>query len=249
MAPQQSSGPVRLERAKQFLAIAEAVDADPKKAKHEAYMAAAEEIAAHKAEAGESNKNVATFLGLTTDRVQKLLKWRDRGYDTESPYDEGPEKRQQHRARVSHGKRVLKEKPEDLADEIEESVDKLPQAVVDRIADKAHQTTLKRSKAKREEHAAPKAAPPAPTVGDVLEEDETAEDLQRDLTQWWADKLIIRLDQVAHELTALREASPVGLTLGALSYGEAIERLANAERNAGEARAEAQERVNEEAMH
>jgi predicted transcriptional regulator len=249
MAPQQSSGPVRLERAKQFLAIAEAVDADPKKAKRSAYMACAEEIAAHIDETGDSQPTIAIVLGCTQQRVSKLLLWRKRGYDTESPYDEGPEKRQQHRARVSHGKRVLKEQPEDLAEEIEESVDKLPQAVVDRIAEKAHQTTLKRSKAKREEHAAPKATPPAPTVGDVLEKDETAEDLQRDLTQWWADKLIIRLDQVAHELTALREASPVGLTLGALSYGEAIERLANAERNAGEARAEAQERVNEEAMH
>jgi hypothetical protein len=245
MAPQQSSGPVHLERAKQFLAIADAVDADPKRARREAYMAAAEEIAAHIAETGDSQPVVATTAGIERSKVSRLLTWRKRGYDTESPYDEGPEKRQQHRARVSHGKRVLKEKPEDLAEEIEESVDKLPQAVVERIAEKAHQTTLKRSKAKREEHAAPKATPPAPTVGDVLEEGETAEDLQRDLTQWWADKLIIRLDQVAHELTALREASPVGLTLGALSHDEAIERLTNAELNTAEARAEAQEKKNE----
>lgn len=89
-----------LDNAKRLLAIAESGDA-----KKEAYKAAAEEIAAHKAETGDTNGNVATFLGVSIDRVQKLLQWRSTGYQADSPYlmDDGATMR----ARVSHTKRAL----------------------------------------------------------------------------------------------------------------------------------------------
>jgi hypothetical protein len=109
-----------LDNAKRLLEIAESGDA-----KKEAYKAATEEIAAHQAETGDDIKTTAEklqFPGVSLKSAQvkvgKYLAWRKRGYDTDSPYDEGTEKRQQTRARVSHAKRALTT-PEELKSVIE----------------------------------------------------------------------------------------------------------------------------------
>src|SRR3954454_8733918 len=107
--------PNRLDRAKQLLTIAESGDA-----KREAYKAAANEIAAHKAETGETNRNVATFLGVSVDRVQKLLQWRKTGFAAQTPYlmDETATDR----AAFSHGRKILRNEPKRLAKEMAEAV-------------------------------------------------------------------------------------------------------------------------------
>jgi hypothetical protein len=84
----------------------------------EVRRALAEACAAHIDETGDSTSNLATLLGCQPDKVRKFLAWRKRGYDTDSPYDEGTEKKQQTRARVSHAKRALTT-PEELKAVIE----------------------------------------------------------------------------------------------------------------------------------
>jgi|SRR4051812_13110910 hypothetical protein len=104
-----------LERAREYLAIAESDNP-----KREAYVKAADAIAAHKVETNDSNKNVATFLGISVDRVQKLLQWRKSGYKADTPYlmdDQATT-----RAAISHAKRVLREHPEEIAREIAQAV-------------------------------------------------------------------------------------------------------------------------------
>jgi len=104
-----------LARAKEYLAIAESRDS-----KREAYIKAADEIAAHKDEKPkETNENLARFLGVTKDRVSKLLRWRESGFKAETPYlmdDQATT-----RAARSHTKKVLAD-----ADERRKVLAKMP---------------------------------------------------------------------------------------------------------------------------
>ena len=93
-------GSKRLDRAREFLAIAESGDA-----KREAYKRAAEEIAAHKAETGDSDASLARMIGRKQPFVSKLLKWRDTGFAAATPFLMDPQATQ--RAAQSHAKRVL----------------------------------------------------------------------------------------------------------------------------------------------
>lgn len=70
----------RLERAKEYLAIAESEDS-----KRAAYIKAAEEIAAAVAD-GMTQVTVATVLGKKRFFVQQLLAWRKSGYEADTPW-------------------------------------------------------------------------------------------------------------------------------------------------------------------
>lgn len=91
-----------LELARKYLAIAESGDS-----KRDAYKAAAEAIAAHKAETGESNVVVATTIHKSEGEVRRLLKWRESGYKADSPYL--MDTNATSRAAKSHTKKVLRD--------------------------------------------------------------------------------------------------------------------------------------------
>jgi hypothetical protein len=99
-----------LDNAKRYLAIAGSVDADPKIARREAYKAAADEIAAYKTESGDTNKNIAIFLGCSPDTVAKLLAWRRAGHEADTPFLMDAQATT--RARASHARTVLREPAE-----------------------------------------------------------------------------------------------------------------------------------------
>ncbi len=118
-----------LERAREYLAIAESGDA-----KREAYKAAAEEIAAHKEETGEANTRIATRISKDEGFVRRLLRWRDAGcpegttpFTMADPSGSLPTDR----ASVSHTRRVLREAD---AEEVERIVESLPPAARRRLA-------------------------------------------------------------------------------------------------------------------
>ena len=66
---------VRLERARQALAIAESADS-----KIAAYRIAAEEIAAYMEETGATQEFLARNLGASPGTISKILRWRRQGY-------------------------------------------------------------------------------------------------------------------------------------------------------------------------
>lgn len=107
-----TAGPARLERARKYLAIAEAGDA-----RREAYREAAEEIAAHKAETGQANGTIAEVLQRTEQHIARLLRWRANGCKEETPWRyEGKDDR----AADAHARRVLRERPEVIHDALRE---------------------------------------------------------------------------------------------------------------------------------
>jgi hypothetical protein len=101
----------RLERAKAYLAIAEAGDA-----RHEAYRQAAEEIAAYRDETGATWPDIAMSLGQHLRRVQRLMEWRRGGYTAASPWL--ADEQATTRAADSHARKVVRERPEVIADEM-----------------------------------------------------------------------------------------------------------------------------------
>lgn len=121
MSQDQATPQGRLERAKQFLTIAESGDA-----KREAYKAAAEEIAAHIEETGDSQASVATDIGCERDRVHKILRWRKAGYpEGTTPFTmaDGGGSLPTDRAATSHTKKVLREQPQSVAPEIAKAME------------------------------------------------------------------------------------------------------------------------------
>jgi hypothetical protein len=102
-----------VDEAKRLLKIEESDDPH-----REVRKALAEEFGAMQSETGESAASIAILVTCSPEKVRKFLAWRKRGYDTDSPYDEGTEKKQQTRARVSHAKRALTT-PEELKAVIE----------------------------------------------------------------------------------------------------------------------------------
>jgi hypothetical protein len=104
----------RLERAKRFLAIAEAGDA-----KREAYKAAAVEIAAYKEESGETWKGIAIPLHKTERYLKLLDQWRKSGYEAATPFL--MDKQATKRAARSHAKQVLRDEPEQAAKLVSEA--------------------------------------------------------------------------------------------------------------------------------
>jgi hypothetical protein len=113
-----------LARARQFLAIAEAENS-----KREAYKMAADEIAAEKQETGETNENLARFLGRKKDYVTKLLAWRKSGFEAETPFL--MDKQATNRAAISHTKKVLREAP---MEQVEQLLSELPKERQEKIA-------------------------------------------------------------------------------------------------------------------
>lgn len=109
--------PDRLVRAKQCLMIAESSDS-----KREAYVQAAEEIAAaFKEDPGLTKPAVATAVGINHQKVGVLLKWRESGFVAQTPWlmDKNATKR----AALSHARKVLRENPEAVIEEMADAVD------------------------------------------------------------------------------------------------------------------------------
>lgn len=107
-----SAADARLDRAKHYLAIAESGDA-----RREAYRQATEEIVAAKQEdPALTNVQVATFMGRSHTYVDKLLRWRATGYDAATPFL--ADEQATTRAANSHARKVLRERPEVLAQEL-----------------------------------------------------------------------------------------------------------------------------------
>lgn len=103
----------RLERAKAYLAIAEAGDA-----KREAYKRAADEVAAEKDETNATTADLARLLGRKDDFVRKLLRWRETGFAASTPFlmDEQATTR----AADSHTRRAVRERPDVIVNAINE---------------------------------------------------------------------------------------------------------------------------------
>lgn len=105
----------RLERAKEYLAIAESDDS-----KREAYIRAAEEVAAYKETTRKSNRDIAISLWPRQKKrtgehpkeqtVQKLLQWRKTGYEAATPFLADGEATT--RAARSHAKKLLSDPAE-----------------------------------------------------------------------------------------------------------------------------------------
>jgi hypothetical protein len=100
----------RLERARNYLAIAESGDA-----KREAYRMAAEEVAAEQEATGASIPAIAAMLQQAPKRVEYLLRWRSGGYVGETPWRYAGK---DETAANAHAKRVLRERPEVVAAEL-----------------------------------------------------------------------------------------------------------------------------------
>jgi len=130
----------RLDRAKQYLVIAESEDS-----KREAYKAAAEEIAAHIAETGDEQQMVATTLQCSPQTVGRILKWRTAGYpEGTTPFTMADPNgsKPTDRAAVSHTKRVLRESPQAVAKDIAEAMEDpdVAHAVVQAASTKGRQS-------------------------------------------------------------------------------------------------------------
>ena len=105
--------------AKEALAIAESGSA-----KREAYKRAASHAAIYKKETNCSGEFLARNLATTSGTISKLLKWHASGYKAETPFlmDE----KATTRAAISHAKKVLREHPEDVKEEIAEALTTMP---------------------------------------------------------------------------------------------------------------------------
>lgn len=176
----------RLDRAKQFLAIAESGDA-----KREAYKAATEEIAAHVAETGDTYECVATHLDMPHDTLKKYMAWRRSGYKAATPWL--ADERATDRAAVSHGRKVLREQPETLAPEIAEAMENpaVREQVYSHMDDKAEQEREERREQRRavreEQHEDPNAALVRLIAADLHRADLTlrrAVDTAREASPW-----------------------------------------------------------------
>ena len=129
-----SQGNERLDRARQYLAIAESGDA-----KREAYKAAAEEIAAYMEETGVGSTGVATPVGKPEREIRRLMEWRRSGYKAQTPFlmDE----QATGRAAVSHTRKVLREQPQSVAKDIAAALEDpdVAHAVVEAASSKGRQ--------------------------------------------------------------------------------------------------------------
>jgi hypothetical protein len=103
-----------LARAKEFLAIAESDNS-----KREAYKMAAEEVAAAISK-GATQMVVATTIGKSREFVKTLLKWRDSGFESETPWL--MDKQATSRAALSHTKATLRNAPLEQIERIVESL-------------------------------------------------------------------------------------------------------------------------------
>lgn len=237
--------PDHLARAKEALAIAESDDS-----KREAYRIAAEEIAAHKKETGEPNTRIAIRLGCDEKKVRVLLSWRERGYDTDSPYNEGFEKKEQQRAQISHTRRVLREKPAEVVPEIAKAMEdpkvakkvmrQLSDKHIDNMAEAGHGVVVERLEAKRDEENA--KLPKKTRVKDLLPDQEDVEKGPFGLlTATWLDQPLSTAHSRMHTIeTGMREH---GVIFGSMSDEKALEYAEYIERIAAELRVALQERV------
>jgi len=171
----------RLDRAKQYLAIADSPDA-----KREGYIKAAEEVAAA-LEEGATQVFVATNLGRSQSFVSKLVRWRASGFEGATPYlaDENatgraaashtrstlrdPERRREVIESLSPEERaaVAREavRDEDTAEALtEELIESAPDAVRDRVESglRAHRHGMpvtRRERRERDDEAARRIQP------------------------------------------------------------------------------------------
>jgi len=154
--------------AKEDLAIAESADA-----KREAYKRAAEHIAAYQGETGESQTSIAMLIGRSQRTVSQILKWRDSGYEAQTPFL--MDAKATDRAAVSHTKRILREHPEAVAEEIAEAMDKpeVREEVAERLSENPDErgalyAAIDRADEKKEKPPKPK---PNVNASDLLERD------------------------------------------------------------------------------
>jgi hypothetical protein len=105
-----------LEAARECIAIAESGDA-----KHAAYKAAAEHVAAELQLRTISNRQIAREIGKDESFVRALRRWRDSGYEAATPWLSDGEATA--RAAKSHTRKFLREAP---VEEIEQAMVGLP---------------------------------------------------------------------------------------------------------------------------
>ena len=105
-----------LDAARECIAIAESGDA-----KHAAYKAAAEHVAAELQLRTISNRQIAKEIGKSEGFVRALRNWRDSGYEAATPWLSDGEATT--RAAKSHTKKFLREAP---VEEIEKAMIGLP---------------------------------------------------------------------------------------------------------------------------
>jgi hypothetical protein len=141
-----TEGNGRLERARQYLGIAESKDA-----KREAYKAAANEIVAHKQETNESFVRIAIRLGRVGDEndqkqrdagsayISAIAKWHKSGFKAETPFL--ADGNATGRASVSHTKKILRE---GSTEEIKELLDDLPDEVIEKVAEATEESRITR---------------------------------------------------------------------------------------------------------
>lgn len=117
-----------LAMAKEDLAIAESGDA-----KREAYKRAADHMAAAKAEDPKLTSTVlARTVGTSEGTVRKLLRWRESGFQAETPFlvDE----RATERAALSHAKKIIREEPKKIAAAITEADPEQRKEIIEALA-------------------------------------------------------------------------------------------------------------------
>jgi len=208
----------RLERAKDYIAIAESADS-----KREAYIKAAEEIAAARAE-GVSASAVATAIGKSEIEVRRFTDWHKSGYKAATPWL--ADEKATDRAAMSHTKATLRKADQD---QIKRIMVELPDEQLSNIASEAGSTLVSRSRAKRAEHHA------EPTAGELMAGEKW------DPSESWADTLVIAVNNKVREFGS--HVKHWGLVLNTMPTEEAYKYLLEAERTLADARAALQERL------
>lgn len=154
----------RLTRARSYLAIAESKDA-----RREAYEQAADEIRAYMQETGVTVGQVAKDIGYGVDALRRVLKWRESGADG-MPFEKSATT-----ATKAHARRMLRERPEEIAPEIAKAMEDpdVREAVAEHVSKAAAAALNDAAKAKG-----------LPDVTDVHRKAKEAEQPPSEYTQW-----------------------------------------------------------------
>jgi len=145
--------------AKEDLAIAESADV-----KREAYKRAAAHIVAHQEATGDTNPVIAKQLGITREKVNRLVRWHKSGYEGESPYT--VEAGYRSRANRSGAKQLAAEEPEALVEAIAAAPLETREQIADLMAeDEATALPVAKAVVKMQEKVDKAAKPTKPTGG------------------------------------------------------------------------------------
>lgn len=170
---------------------------------------------------GRSQREVGDLIGRSHDWVGKVLRWDGRDH-VHLPQGGRGQDIAQSKSRAKKALRDPKIRAEVFKD--------LDSTEIEEVIETAHDTAIKRVRAKAKEHRT------EPTADEIMDGD------RFDPAEYWADTLIIRLNRNARELASLISKAG-GLLFGTMSPEEAFDYLHEAERLVAEARAAAQEQV------